>query len=136
MIPRIDPEETWEDQELGPGDAHCQQQDLDEDEGGMSPARCEDLTGDYTRHECRQDKIKEGTLIELWSEIDRENTQSIESKKAGRTEDSQGPRLREMVLKGVAFPDRQPQETGDESQKSGEQIDRSTSAPAQIDNQN
>jgi hypothetical protein len=70
VIPGVYPEEAWEDQELGPGDAHPQQQDLDEDERGMSPARCEDLTGDYACHECCQDEIKEWALIEFWSKID------------------------------------------------------------------
>ena len=81
MIPRVYPEKTGEDQELGPSDAHSQEQDLDEDQTGMSPGRCEDLTGDYACHECCQDEIEEGTLIEFWSEMYLENAQDVESKK-------------------------------------------------------
>ena len=41
------PGEVREDQEQGPGDAHPQQQDLAENQAGILPARCEDLTGNY-----------------------------------------------------------------------------------------
>ena len=64
MIPGIHPEEAWEDQELRPGNAHSQEQNLDEDQAGMPPARCEDLTGDYACHECCQDEIEEPKLPE------------------------------------------------------------------------